>query len=134
MAGGLMVHIDTATRPGALRLSVQGQLDLAAERVFSQALARAARFGRRIEIDLGQVDFIDGSGLSMLIDAECRARRSDRQLTIVNASRPVHRLIAITGLAGRLPPLAASESLAATADVEIPGRILAHRAIARAGP
>jgi anti-anti-sigma factor len=127
-----MVHVDTTTRPGALRLSVQGQLDLTAERAFNEALTQAARFGRRVEIDLGKVDFIDGSGLSMLIDAEHRARRSGRQLTIVDASRSVHRLIQITGTAGRLPPIGASESRVVAAGIDIPSEIAARRASAGA--
>jgi anti-sigma B factor antagonist len=127
-----MIHIDTATRPGALRLSIQGQLDLTAESVFNEALTRATRFGRHVELDLGRVDFIDGSGLSMLIEAERHARRSDRQLTIIDASRPVHRLIEITGTAGRLPPLSTSESRVITAGVEMPGEIVARRALAGA--
>jgi anti-sigma B factor antagonist len=128
-----MVHVDTATRPGALRLSIQGQLDLTAESVFNEALTRATRFARRVEIDLAKVDFIDGSGLSMLIAAEHRARRSGRQLTIIDASRPVHRLIEITGTADRLPPLATSESRVLTAGVDMPGEVIGGRAIAGAG-
>ncbi len=125
-----MVHVDTATGPGALRLSVQGQLDLTAERVFNEALTRAARFGRCVEIDLGEVDFIDGSGLGMLIDAERRARRSGRQLTIIAASRPVHRLIQITGTADRLPPLGAAEGPMVTAGVDQSGEAAARPAAA----
>ena len=128
-----MVHVDTAIRPGALRLSFQGQLDMTAEGAFNEALTRATRFGRRVEIDLGEVDFIDGSGLSLLIDAERRARRSGRQLTIIDASKPVHRLIEITGTADRLPPLDTSESRLLTAGVDMPGEIVARRALAGAG-
>src|ERR1039457_3156365 len=127
-----MVHVDTATCPGALRLSFQGQLDMTAEGAFNEALTRATRCGRRVEIDLEEVDFIDGSGLSLLIDAERRARRSGRQLTIVAASRPVHRLIEITGTADRLPPLDAPHSRVVTSGVETPDEIVAPRVIAGA--
>jgi anti-anti-sigma factor len=99
-----MVHIDTTTQASAIRLSIQGQLDLTAVSAFDDALTRAARFGL-VEIDLGKVDFIDGSGLSMLLDARSRARRASHRLTIVAASRYVRRLIDITDTADRLPPL-----------------------------
>jgi len=69
------------------------------------ALTRASCSGAPVEIDLGGVDFIDGSGLSALMQAESRARRGRRQLTIVAASRNVRRLIEFTGTADRVSPL-----------------------------
>ncbi len=130
-----MVHIDTTTRPGALRLAVRGQLDLTAERAFDAALTRAARFAGRVELelDLAAVDFIDGSGLRMLIDAQSRSHRAGRRLTIVDASRPVHRLVWITGTADRLPPISAPPSREEIAEVNVPGEIAARRALAAEG-
>ena len=119
-----MVHFDTDTRPGSIRLFVKGQLDMSAEGVFNEALISAGRFRRPVELDLGEVDFIDGSGLNILIEAERRARGTGRQLTIVNASRAVHRLTEITGTADRLPPISAPESPATvTSGVDAPGEI-----------
>lgn len=125
-----MVHIDTTTRPGAIRLAVRGQLDLCAESAFEEALTRAVLLGRRVELDLGAVDFIDGSGLRLLIDAQSRSRRAGRRLAIVDASRPVHHLVEITGTAGRLPPIGASENQEAIAEVDVTGEIAVRRAIA----
>jgi anti-anti-sigma factor len=71
-----------------------------------EALLRAAGSGGPVELDLGGVDFIDGSGLSVLMDAESRARRTTRELRIVAASRNVRRLIEFTDTADRLSPLA----------------------------
>jgi anti-anti-sigma factor len=102
-----MVHIDTdtTTKPGAVRLFVKGQLDLTAVGAFGEALIGATRLRRPVEIHLGKVDFIDGCGLSMLMNAMGRARRAGYELTIVSPSRHVRRLIEITGTADRLPPL-----------------------------
>ena len=122
-----MVHIDTdtTTTPRAVRLFVQGQLDLGAVSSFSQALVRATRLRRPVELDLDKVDFIDGCGLSMLMNAMGRARRVGFELTIVNASRYVLRLIEITDTADRLPPLVPGpESRGAQANRE-----LAHKAL-----
>jgi anti-sigma B factor antagonist len=102
-----MVHIDTdtTTEPGVVRLYVRGQLDMLARGVFGEALTWAARLRRPVEVDLGKIDFIDGAGLSLLMEARRRARSAGRRLTIVGASRCVRRLIEITNTADSLPLL-----------------------------
>jgi anti-anti-sigma factor len=99
------IDADTTSEPGVVRLYAQGQLDLDATSSFAEALACAARLRRPIEINLAKIDFIDGSGLSMLMDARSGALRTGRRLTIVDVSRCVRRLIKITDTADRLPPL-----------------------------
>jgi len=101
-----MVHIHTSTRPTATRLAIRGQLDMTTMGAFDEALTRAARSGGPVEIDLGEVDFIDGSGLSVLMDAKSRARQAGHKLTIMVASRIVRRLIDFTDTADSVPPLA----------------------------
>jgi anti-anti-sigma factor len=102
-----MVHIDTdtTTETQAVRLLVQGQLDMMAVSAFGEALTRATCLQRPVEIDLGKVDFIDGCGLSILMNAMGSAQGAGHELTIVGASRHVRRLIEITDTADRLPPL-----------------------------
>ena len=100
------IDADTTTTPGAVRLHVQGQLDLEAVHAFGDALARAGLFRRPVELALGEVDFIDGSGLSVLMDAESRAQLASRELRIVAASRNVRRLIDFPDPADLLSPLA----------------------------
>jgi anti-anti-sigma factor len=102
-----MVHIDidTVSKPRVVRLHVQGQLDLTAVGAFGEALTRATRLRWPVEMDLAQIDFIDGCGLSVLINAASRARLAGRTLAIVGASRCVRRLIEITDTSDRLPPL-----------------------------
>jgi anti-anti-sigma factor len=126
-----MVHIntDTSTKPRVVRLLVQGQLDLTARGVFGEALTRATRLRWPVELDLAQIDFIDGCGLSMLMNAMSRARRAGRELVIVDASRYVRRLIEMTDTADRLPPLAiGSVGRRAQADER-----LAHKALEGTG-
>jgi anti-anti-sigma factor len=114
-----MVHIatDTSTKPQAVGLFVQGQLDLTAVGVFRESLTRATRMSRVVEIHLGDVDFIDGCGLSVLIDVMARARRAGCGFSIVDASSCVRHLIEITDTADRLAPLP-TQSLEGSAKAE----------------
>jgi anti-sigma B factor antagonist len=100
-----LLHIDTSIQPTATRLSIKGQIDIGAVAVLDEALARAADSGGLVELDLTGVDFIDGSGLSVLMDAESRARRASHELRIVSASRNVRRLIDFTDTADLISPL-----------------------------
>ena len=102
---GLMVHIDTIMERDAIRLSVRGDLDISTVDAFDEALGEAVRVRDLVEIDLARVDFIDGSGLSSLMDAEHRARRARHRLRIVAASGYVRRLIDITKTSDRLSPV-----------------------------
>ncbi len=102
---GLMVHIDTIMQRDAIRLSVRGDLDISAVEAFDEALSEAVRVRDVVEIDLARVDFIDGSGLSSLMNAEHRARRARHRLRIVAASGYVRRLIDITKTSDRLSPV-----------------------------
>jgi anti-anti-sigma factor len=120
-----MVRIDTDTisKPGVVRLCVHGQLDLEAAGAFDRALTWVERLRRPVEVDLGEVDFIDGSGLSMLMQAHSRAHRAGQPLSIVEASRCVRRLIVITDTSGHVPPcVAVDERVRACAGKEMTGR------------
>ncbi|HXW59232.1 MAG TPA: STAS domain-containing protein [Solirubrobacteraceae bacterium] len=101
-----MVHIDTTLQPDAVRLFVTGQLDVSTASAFDRAVSAAARRRDLVELDLAEVDFIDGSGLSTLMDVERRARRARYRLRIVAASRYVRRLIDLTNTVDRVSPLA----------------------------
>ncbi len=101
-----MVHIatDMTTEPEVVGVFVRGQLDLTAASALREGLTRAACVSRAVELHLGSVDFIDGCGLSVLMDAIARARRAGHELRIVDASWCVCRLIDITDTANGLEP------------------------------
>ncbi len=79
-----MVHIATdTTKPDAVGVLVSGQLDIAAVGAFPRGSGASGAGGSREpsgRADLGRVDFIDGCGLGMLIDAIARARRVGYEL------------------------------------------------------
>ena len=97
-----IAETETAS-PEAIRLAIWGQLDLLSASALREALAKAIRVNEFVELDLDQVDFIDGHGLSTLMDAESDA---PRRLRIVGASTCVRRLIDVTDTADRVPPFA----------------------------
>ena len=80
---------------------VVGELDLASADQLGQAVAdvRAAGFPD-IALDLRGVDFIDSTGLRMLLTLRNDAQRDARALTLVPAASGAQRIFDITGTRG----------------------------------
>ena len=57
----------------------------------------------RFLLDLSGLDFIDSTGLGVIIDLDQRARRGDFELSIVPGPRHVQRVFEVTKLADVLP-------------------------------
>jgi anti-anti-sigma factor len=53
-------------------------------------------------LDLSELDFMDSTGLRLLIAADSRAREDGRRLTIIKGPEPVQRVFRITRLEERL--------------------------------
>ncbi len=84
-------------------LAVSGELDLAAAGSLEEELDRVLEAGPPvIVVDLKELDFIDSTGLSVLVRAHQRAQESGLELGLVNPGTQVERLLSLTGLAQRL--------------------------------
>jgi anti-anti-sigma factor len=79
--------------PGTFRL--RGELDVAE---VAGARARLVPCGGHVEVDCGDLTFIDVSGLRLLIAVDEACRRRGGRLRIVNPSRCVIRLLELTGV------------------------------------
>lgn len=53
-------------------------------------------------IDMSKVDFMDSSGLRVIIELHQRAEQASRRLVLRTPSQPVIRLIEVSGLSGHL--------------------------------
>ena len=53
-------------------------------------------------VDLRNLEFMDSTGLSVLVRAHQRAEENGRRLGLVNGSQQVQRLLTLTGVAERL--------------------------------
>jgi anti-sigma B factor antagonist len=81
-----------------VRLQLAGVLDvLTAPDELKRILVEGRQAGC-VELDLGGVDFIDSSGISMLIEARNEFDNVDCALVVVNPSKAVLRLLVLTGL------------------------------------
>ena len=86
-------------RPGAVRLTLTGELDLASAYAFDrQLLAAESRQPTLVCVDLRAVTMLDSAGLARLVSAQRRARRGGWRLVLVRGGRTVMRVLQTTRL------------------------------------
>jgi anti-sigma B factor antagonist len=96
-------NIEIVEDAGSLTLVVAGELDISTSRLLDDQLARAKETdAATIVVDLDRIDFIDSSGLHVLIKHAYRDQTSQR-VRLTKGSRAAQRLFALTGALDRLP-------------------------------
>src|SRR4051794_28354228 len=84
---------------GAVSLRLRGALDLAYAYRFDDELRHAERDATRcLVLDLRGLDFVDSAGISRILAARRRARRTGRRLVLVRGSAPVQRFLQLAAL------------------------------------
>ncbi|GAB2979868.1 hypothetical protein GCM10023080_051820 [Streptomyces pseudoechinosporeus] len=92
---------------GLTVVMVRGEIDMAAVDALTEHLdAATARPEPQVLVDLRSIDFLDCSGLRVLCRAERRAKERGGSLRLVSDQPRIHRLLRVSGLIGRFPPLA----------------------------
>jgi len=89
----------TVVRDGLGLLELTGEVDLYTAPRFKQDLVALVDEGvTALVVDLSDVTFIDSTALGVLISGVKRLHETEGRLLIVAASRPVVRILSITGL------------------------------------
>jgi anti-sigma B factor antagonist len=88
----------TEPAPGVDLLTLTGELDFASGRELATALARLAGRPRRIVVDLSPLQFVDSSGVKMLVSAARNAESDGGGLVLVSPTPSVQRVFEILHL------------------------------------
>jgi anti-anti-sigma factor len=83
-------------------VALAGDVDLATATVLDDELRRAEESESLIVLDLGEVLFMDSTGLRTVIAADQRLRDSGGSLRIVNVPAQVSRLFDLVGISQHL--------------------------------
>jgi anti-sigma B factor antagonist len=99
----MSVGWDTTERDDGYVIVLSGELDISsAASVESRLMELEKRAPQHLFLDLQKVSFIDSTGLSMIINADGRARKDGRRLTIVSGDGVPRRILRTVGLEDRL--------------------------------
>ncbi|MEU2546973.1 STAS domain-containing protein [Streptomyces roseolus] len=86
-------------------LTVGGELDMETAAGLQDRLSEQFGHGRRrLVLDLSALDFMDSSGLNVLIRAVNRVRESGGDLYLAAPTPAVRRILEITGVTMTIPP------------------------------
>ena len=103
------------TRDGTVAVIVAtGELDLSGATVLETELERLTddpELGT-IVLDLRQLEFMDSSGLRLVVLADMRAREAGRRFALVRGPETVHRVFEITRMSDRLDFVDSLEDIA----------------------
>ena len=97
-------RVEVQNHDRAAVIAVAGELDLASSPALEEELDRVAATEdlELVVIDLRELEFMDSTGLSVLIRAHQRAEEQGRRFGLVKGSQQVERLLSLTGVAERL--------------------------------
>jgi anti-anti-sigma factor len=100
--------VESERKDAVEHVRVVGEMDLSVVADLDSEMRRAeATDAAEIELDLDQLEFLDASGIRLLLDLNHRSRRNGGRLRIRPASSPqVRRVLELTGVGALLPIVA----------------------------
>jgi anti-sigma B factor antagonist len=111
-----MAHLELeTTRNGRVAVvAPTGELDLSGAAVLQAELDRLADEGELggVVLDLRGLEFMDSSGLRLVVLADMQAREAGRRFALVRGDETVHRVFEITRMSDRLQFVDDPEELA----------------------
>ena len=95
--------VSSDSSAGVVTVVVTGEVDLDTAPTVRDEVLRHLRAGASVALDLGDVTFMDSSGLHVLLATNRRASLVGAQLRLGRVSDRVQRLLELTGTDGVLP-------------------------------
>jgi anti-anti-sigma factor len=89
---------DSWREEGALVVAPRGDLDLASAPSIQAALQSLEPDDRALVLDLRKVDFLDTSGIRIVVEARRLADTGGYRFAVVRGSPRIHRIFEIAGL------------------------------------
>ena len=103
MSGEHLLDVFEVREAGRVRVRLRGELDLASAPMVSDRLRGLRERGEAVLLDLDELEFIDMSGLRMVLRAAKESSRDGLSSAVAAGSAPVRRLISLERLDRPLP-------------------------------
>src|SRR3954453_9136867 len=96
--------ISTTEIDGRVHVTLRGELDIATAPELEQLVNERIDSGQEVVVDLRGLEFMDSSGIRVLVAAHARAGRSGARVVVVRPapSSAVAKIVEVSGLDGEL--------------------------------
>jgi anti-sigma B factor antagonist len=91
--------VETHPSGRAVTLKLSGELDLLSSPHLARAVDGLSSDAELVMIDLRRVEFMDSTGLHVLVQAQQRAQESGQRFALIRGGEQVQRLLDLTGVA-----------------------------------
>ncbi|MGH2877027.1 MAG: STAS domain-containing protein [Solirubrobacteraceae bacterium] len=99
-----VLRIEVVPQPTSVRVAPVGELDLSNANHLRDRLDELIKAGSTcLVLDLRELEFMDSTGLALIIETNRACRQDGCQLSIIQGPGQVKRLFEITGLLDQLP-------------------------------
>jgi anti-sigma B factor antagonist len=89
-------------------LSLDGELDMASASLLQRAVEDVELTAKPLLVlDLRRLEFIDSTGLRVILSTRKRCQERDQELAVTQGSQQVERLLSVTGMAEHLRTVSA---------------------------
>lgn len=93
-------RVEILTQQDAVIARLRGEIDLSNASAITEDVTSACDEAIRLIVDLGNVTYLDSSGVRMLFEIARRCRAADQLVTlVVPTSSPIRRLLTMTKVA-----------------------------------
>ncbi|MBV8953373.1 MAG: STAS domain-containing protein [Solirubrobacterales bacterium] len=104
--------VDTQISDRAITVTLGGELDLLSAPALEHALERLpASEAELMIVDLRGLEFMDSTGLHLLVQAQQKAHASGRRFALIKGGEQVQRLFELTGVTENLTIVDSPEEL-----------------------
>jgi anti-anti-sigma factor len=103
-AGVTLLRFNTTVTDHVAVVALAGELDVAGSAQLEQELERVSAdlTPAALVLDLSELDFMDSTGLRLVVTAEQRSREEGRPFALVRGKEDVQRVFEITRMSDRL--------------------------------
>ncbi len=106
------LQVDVRQEAGRAIVTLVGELDMANASLFQDALdGDALATSTAVVLDLQQLQFIDSTGLRIILAARERCRERGQEFAVTPGSDQVQRLLSVTGVGEHLRTVATADEL-----------------------
>lgn len=110
----MLFDIEVIERDECAVLAVTGELDVAtAPRLRQEAVRLSAAGNNNLVVDLSGVDFLDSTGLGVIVGVVKRVRTHGGELAVAGAENHVRKVFEITRISDVLPMFASRDEACA---------------------